>query len=60
MFLIGMAVIIAGSFFGITQEAFSKVYPVLTVIVWALQLVALVLLFTPQSTNWLRSAPARA
>jgi peptidoglycan/LPS O-acetylase OafA/YrhL len=60
LFVLGAALIIVGSFFGITQEAFSKVYPLLTAVVWIMQAVALVLLFTPQSSNWLRSAPASA
>lgn len=60
MVVIGVVLIVVGTFFGLTREALSTVYPVLTVIVWLLQIVALALLFTPQSTNWLRSAPAKA
>src|SRR5438552_143663 len=56
MLVIGIAFIVVGSFFGVTQEALSLVYPVLTLVVWLLQIVALALLFTPQSTDWLRSA----
>ena len=60
MAVIGVTLMIAGSFFGITQAALAQVYPVVTVLVWAMTAVALALVFTPQSTNWLRSAPAKA
>jgi cytochrome c oxidase subunit IV len=56
MAVTGAALIVVGSFLGLTQEALATVYPVLTALVWLLQIVALALLFTPQSTNWLRSA----
>jgi len=60
MAVVGAALLVVGSFFGLTQEALATVYPVLTVLVWLLEIVALALLFTPQSTSWLRSAQAKA
>jgi hypothetical protein len=58
--VIGVVGILAGSFFGVTQEAISMVNPVLTAVTWLLQIVALALLFTPQSSNWLRFERAKA
>jgi hypothetical protein len=60
MIVIGALSIIVGMFFGITQAAFAEVYPVLAAVVWIMQIVALALAFTPQSTHWLRSAQAQA
>lgn len=56
----GVALIIWGIFVGLTQEALSKVYPAITALVWVMQAVALVLVFTPQSSSWLRSARSQA
>jgi FtsH-binding integral membrane protein len=57
---LGLAMVVAGLFIGITQEALSTTYPVLTALVWLMQTVALALLFTPQSARWLRPDQSKA
>jgi cytochrome c oxidase subunit IV len=59
MFLIGVAGLVVGSFFGLTQRAWAVGYPALTILTWLLQIAALTLLFTSKSDSWLRSKPAQ-
>jgi cytochrome c oxidase subunit IV len=59
LFVIGVAGLVVGLFFGITQKATSTVYPALTVLAWALSALAVVLLFTPKSDAWLRLTGAK-
>lgn len=55
MFVLGSAFMIWTA-----PTVFALSYPVITVAVTLMQTVALVLLFTPQSANWLRTNPAQA
>ena len=58
--VLGLALVFAGLFIGVTQEALSKTYPVLAALVWLMQGAALALLFTPQSARWLRPDQSKA
>jgi hypothetical protein len=60
LWVLGLALIVAGIFMGVTQEALSRTYPVLTALVWVMETAALALLFTPQSARWLRPDQSKA
>lgn len=58
--VLGLALVVAGTFMGVTQDVLSTGYPVLTALVWIMQTAALALLFTPQSARWLSPDQSKA
>ena len=64
-FVAGIVFLVVASFFGLIHEALSGMHLstgnfLLAALVWLMQVVALALVFTPQSADWLRSAHAPA
>jgi len=55
MFVVGLVIMVWQA-----RVVFSLGYPLVTAAIWLIQAVALALLFTPQSANWLKTTEPQA